>query len=204
MRPQLWERQIRAYEAEDRRAPVSAGAVLFVGSSSIRYWRSLAEDMAPLRVLNRGFGGAHADHVLHYADRIVFPYQPRAVVFYAGDNDLARGTGKTPASVVADVRRFVDALFARQPATRLYLLSVKPSRLRRERWPVMREANERLEELAAGDERVRFLDVATGMLGPDGVARRELFRWDRLHMSGAGYRIWTDVVRPALVEDLGT
>src|SRR6516165_8948100 len=98
----FWEFQIRAFEKADQVRPPQPGAVLFVGSSSIRYWRTLERDMAPLPVLNRGFGGSHLDHVLHYAQRTVLPYRPRAVVLYAGENDLSWPSRKTPDTVFQD------------------------------------------------------------------------------------------------------
>jgi hypothetical protein len=83
-----WEPAITAFETQDRRQPPKPGQVVFAGSSSIRFWHTLAADMAPIPVLNRGFGGAHLRDVLRYADRIVTPYRPQAVVVYAGENDL--------------------------------------------------------------------------------------------------------------------
>jgi len=84
----LWERQIRKFEAEDR-IGLNTGAIVFTGSSTIRFWKSLQSDMSPLQVLNRGFGGAQIHDVTHYADRILVPTRPRAIVFYAGENDMA-------------------------------------------------------------------------------------------------------------------
>src|SRR5271165_5563318 len=88
-RPGFWEFQISAYEKADRKNPPKPGVIVFTGSSSIRFWESLASDMKPLEVINRGFGGSRVAQVNQYASRIVLPYQPRAVVLYAGDNDLS-------------------------------------------------------------------------------------------------------------------
>ena len=93
-RAEFWAADIEAFEAADAERFPAPGPIVFTGSSSIRLWSSLEEDMAPLYVLNRGFGGAHMAHVLHFADRIITPYTPRALVLYVGDNDI--GAGKTP------------------------------------------------------------------------------------------------------------
>ena len=85
----IWERDIRKFEQQDNEHPQTEGAILFTGSSSIRYWNTLKEDMAPLPVVNRGFGGSRISDVIHYAERIVFPYKPKILVFYAGENDLS-------------------------------------------------------------------------------------------------------------------
>src|SRR5690349_12444271 len=68
--------EIRAFEARDREAPPPAGAVLFVGSSSIRMWCTLERDFPRRRVVNRGFGGSEMADLLEYAPRVVLPYRP--------------------------------------------------------------------------------------------------------------------------------
>src|SRR5438552_10914814 len=105
-----WESEIRGFERADRRAPPKPGVIVFTGSSSIRLWRTLPQDMSPLPVVNRGFGGSQIDHVSRYAPRIIFPYHPRAVVLYAGVDDLV--WGKTPEEVLVEFQRFVGLMHA--------------------------------------------------------------------------------------------
>jgi lysophospholipase L1-like esterase len=195
---EFWEPAIAAFEEQDAKQQPPPGAIVFTGSSSIRMWKSLEADMAPLPVLNRGFGGSHIAHVNQYTDRIVVPYAPRAVVLYAGDNDLAAGSDKTPASVLQDFQRFVS--LAGVP---VYFLAIKPSLARWDRWPLMRQANARIEAWADETERVVYVDVATPMLGADGEPRPELFIVDGLHMSAEGYALWTTVLKPVLLARAG-
>lgn len=197
---EFWESSIAAFEEQDRESPPPRGAVLFTGSSSIVKWSSLAEDMAPLPVLNRGFGGSQISHVNHYADRIVVPYAPAIVVLYAGDNDLAAGSPKTPESVAGDFERFVAIVHGAQPDTPVYFLAIKPSILRWDRWPLMERANARIAAFAAATPEVVYVDVATPMLGDDGEPRPELFVLDGLHLSEEGYALWTEIVRPVLLQ----
>ncbi len=201
--PGFFEDAILAFEAADRADFPAPGGIVFVGSSSIRFWSSLSEDLAPLRVLNRGFGGAQFNHVLHNLDRVVLPYAPVAVLVYAGDNDLAGGTGKRAERVFADYREFVARVRARLPGVRIYFLSIKPSPLRWARWLEMSRANALIEAWSAGDEGLGYLDVASPLLSPDGTPRDEFFRLDGLHLNAKGYAAWTRVVRPRLHEDLG-
>ena len=162
--------------------------------------------MAPLRVLNRGFGGAPPlPRDPQRATRRAPPTAPRAVVVYAGDNDLAAGTGKTVADVVGDFRTLVGLLHEARPDLPVYFVAIKPSTLRWERWPEMERANGEIAAIAAADPRITLLDIASPMLESTGGAPPpdDLFLLDGLHLSEAGYAIWTDVIRGALLADLG-
>ena len=186
----------------DRDHPAPERPIVFVGSSSIRLWETLQKDMAPLPVLNRGFGGAQLSHVVHFVDRTVIQYHPRAVVLYAGDNDLDERTGKSAEDVARDFRTFVSLVQAGVPDVRIYYLSIKPSRLRWSDWPRQQKANAEISALCAGDPRLGYIDVATPMLAA-GKPPRDLFRFDGLHLSAKGYALWTGVIRPRLQMDLG-
>ncbi len=189
---------IAAFEAADRADPPAPGGIVFVGSSSIRLWDTLARDMAPLPVVRRGFGGAHMDHLVHHVDRIVIPYQPRVVVVFAGGNDLGAGTGKTADSYLAKFAELLARLHADLPEARVLFLSLKPTILRWERWPEVRKANDAVARLAEADPLLEYVDVATPMLTADGEPRGELFVWDGLHLSESGYALWTEILRPRL------
>src|SRR5580704_17074592 len=120
-----WEPEIRAFEASDRTNSPPKHAILFVGSSSIRLWKTLAHDFPGEPVINRGFGGSRIADSTALADRIIFPYEPRTIVFYAGDNDMAEG--RTTEQVAADYQVFVQTVRARLPETRIAFISIKPS-----------------------------------------------------------------------------
>jgi lysophospholipase L1-like esterase len=199
--PAFFEDEIAAFEAADRAQPPPERPIVFVGSSSIRLWGSLARDMAPLPVLNRGFGGSQLAHAVHFAERAVIRYRPRAVVLYAGDNDLDERSGKTAADVAADFRAFAARVHAALPDARIYYLAIKPSRMRWARWPEMAKANAEIAAFCEADPRLAFLDVATPMLATGEPPARALFVFDGLHLSDDGYALWTSVVRPRLLAD---
>ena len=199
--PAFFEDEIAAFEAADRERPPPERPIVFVGSSSIRLWDTLAEDFAPLPVLNRGFGGSQIAHAVHFAERAVTRYRPRAVVLYAGGNDLDERTGKTAAVVAADFRTFVATVHAAVPDSRIYYISMKPSRFRWGRWPEMARANAEIAAFCARDPRLAFLDVATAMLATGEPPARSLFMFDGLHPSAEGYALMTRVVKPRLLAD---
>ena len=196
--PSPFEAEIKAFEAADREKPPPEGAVLFVGSSSIRLWATLAEDFPGVRAINRGFGGSQVADSTRFADRIVLPYKPRQVVLYAGDNDIA--AGKTPEQVLADFKAFVDKVHRALPEAKITYIAIKPSTARWHLVEQIREANRLIKALCDRPEdegdRLAFADVFTPMLGDDGMPRKELLVEDGLHLSREGYRLWAEVLRP--------
>jgi lysophospholipase L1-like esterase len=201
---EFWESEIEAFEASDAKAFPEESLILFTGSSSIRMWSSLEADMAPLAVLNRGFGGAHMDHVLHYYDRVIAPYAARALVLYVGDNDI--GAGKTPQIVEDDFRTLVDRVRRDQPEIPIYFLTIKASRLRWDLWAEMDDANQRIVAIATADPLIQVIDVSAPMveLGAGDAPPKSLFLFDGLHLSEEGYALWTSIVRDRLLADLGS
>ena len=191
-----WEPDIAAFEQADSVVRRRPGGVVFVGSSSIRLWDSMADDFPEVATINRGFGGSRVRDSTYYADRIVTPYQPSAIVFYAGDNDLFEG--RTPKQVRDDFAAFVDKVREQLPTTRIAFVSIKPSPSRAQLLPQTREANALVRDFANDAPNVDYLDVFLPMLDSQGQPREELFVADRLHMNASGYAIWAGVVRPWL------
>jgi lysophospholipase L1-like esterase len=198
--PAPFENEIRAFEASDAKAAPRKDAVLFIGSSSIRLWKSLADDFPNLKVINRGFGGSQVSDSVRYADRIVLPYRPKLIVFYAGDNDLA--AGKSPQRVVADFQEFVSKVHGALPDARILYVSIRPSVARWHLWGRQWFTNELIRKYADADSTVDYIDVVPALLGPDGRPRADLLVADRLHLNDDGYRAWTAVIRPAVEKAL--
>lgn len=191
-----WEPDIRAFEAADRAHPPAPGGVVFVGSSSIRMWASLAADFPGVDVVNRGFGGSEIAESTHFAGRILLPRKPRLIVLYAGDNDLQNG--KSPQRVRDDFSAFVERVHKDLPEVRIAFIAIKPSPARSGLLVKAREANAMIRDYAAGQSGVEFIDVFTPMLDAKGRPRPELFGPDALHMNRAGYALWRERVAPHL------
>jgi lysophospholipase L1-like esterase len=200
---QGWEPAIRDFEEQDKVHPPKPGCIVFAGSSSIRFWDALVSDMKPLDVINRGFGGSEFSDLDMYAQRIVVAYRPRAVVVYEGDNDLAEGSSKTPEMVANDFRKFVQIVHAALPDTWIYILAIKPSNLRRNQWPQMKAANKLMQDYAATQKNVQYIDIATSMFDAHGNLPADLFRSDGLHPTAKLYAMWTAIIKPILLERFG-
>jgi lysophospholipase L1-like esterase len=196
--PERFAGDVAAFEAADAVAPPPADATLCIGSSSMRMWHpTIARDLAPLTVIPRGFGGSTMNDVLHFAPRLVLPYRPAAILLYEGDNDIDFGV--TPGEFMAAFRAFVALVDKNLPGTGIFVISIKPSGSRWAKWPAMRTANEMLQADCAANARLTYIDVATLLLGDDGLPREALFLPDRLHLNAAGYEVWSQAVAAVLL-----
>lgn len=193
--PSRWEQAIQRFEAQDAENPPPKNAILFYGSSSIRMWKT-DKDFSDLDTINRGFGGSQTADALEFVDRVVIPYEPRTIVFYEGDNDIA--AGKTPEQVFADAKQFFETVHEALPETRILFIAIKPSLARWELVDDMRRANDLIRAYTEIHENFQFVDIDTPMLGEDGMPRKELFIQDGLHLSREGYDLWNSILRPYL------
>lgn len=198
-RPNQWEKDISSFEEWDSKNTFASDAVLFVGSSSIRLWAT-RECFPEFAVINRGFGGSQISDVNYYAHRIVLPYKPKVIVFYAGDNDVA--AGKNSKRVFDDFRKFVKLVHNHLPGTRIIFISIKPSPVRWSFWPIAKEANLMVKNLSDKDKRVTFADVGTVLLGRDSKPNTKLYVDDKLHLNSKGYEAWTKLLRPMIEREL--
>ncbi len=189
-----WEKSMAEFEKADKASFPKEGSVLFIGSSSIRMWKNVAEDMAPYPVINRGYGGSEIEDSIHFADRIIFPYKPKAIFLYAGDNDIANK--KSPERVARDFKRFHALIKRELPETPVYYIAIKPSGRRWEMWPDMAKANALIERYCVQSENAVFIDSSSAMLDDNGVVMEDIFLEDRLHMNPKGYEIWTSIIKP--------
>lgn len=197
--PDKWEKSIAAFEAADKMRPPPRDAVLFIGSSSIVKWKTLAEDFKGIAVINRGFGGSQIADVNRYIDRIVIPCAPRAIVFYCGDNDLAaKPSPKSPATVAGDFQTFVSRIRAKLPSVPIHFIAIKPSPKRVALLDAQRLANRLIREFIEREPNLSYIDVFTPMLGADGQPRRDLFVKDQLHLNARGYELWKSLVLPVI------
>ena len=191
-----WEKEVASYEAADRQSPPPKGAILFIGSSTIRLWKTLGDDYPDHKVINRGFGGTEIVDSTHFADRLIFPHEPKQIFLRAGGNDIH--AGRLPKEVAEDFEEFVRVVHARLPRTEILYIAVSPAPSRWGESDKYRELNRLIREMALDMPRVGFADTYDISLAPDGRARPELFVKDRLHFSPEGYKLLAERVRPFL------
>lgn len=176
--------------------------VLFFGSSSIRLWKSLAEDMAPLKVVNRGYGGAMMRDVHYNYSTVLADYEPKAFAFYC-DNDLGGfGHDLYPTELFDLYRLLVERLKSDYPDKPIFILSIKFNENRAAKREEHRLFNAIMADYAAHTEGVTFVDVNTPILSADGSVDNGYFEDDKLHVNRKGYAVWASVLRPLLMEAL--
>ncbi|GAB3240767.1 SGNH/GDSL hydrolase family protein [Hymenobacter seoulensis] len=197
--PAQWSAELAGFTRQDKLVPPPKKPILFYGSSSIRMWQTLATDFPGRPVLNRGFGGSRFPDANALFEQLVTTYQPRQVVLYEGDNDIAAGA--TPQQVYASFLAFEKLMRQNKKLrqTPVVFLSIKPSLARWALYPQMQEANRLIQQyIEQHPKHLRFVDVSTPMLGPNGKPRPELYLEDGLHMTRTGYDIWTRALAPYL------
>ena len=190
-------KEIQAFETADLKQPPPTGAVLFIGSSSIRLWSTLARDIPEIPTINRGFGGSQIADSVRYADRIVIPYKPKLIVMYAGGNDL--NAGKSPGQVLKDFQAFVATVHAALPDTHIAYISINPSVARWKHEARVLEANRLIEAFTRDNARLSYLDSHAKMLSAEGQPRPEILRADGLHLNAKGYELWTTILKPQIL-----
>jgi lysophospholipase L1-like esterase len=190
-----WENAIATYEASDKTNPPPKHPIVFIGSSSILKWKSLAADFPNLPVINRGFGGSQLADSVNFADRIVIPYAPREVVVYAGGNDI--NANKSPEIVYGDFVALMQKLHAGLPHARLAYISIAPNLARWAQVEKVRRLNVLAENYCRRHD-IAFINVFPLMLGLDGQPKPDIYVADGLHMNARGYAIWQPAVAPYL------
>lgn len=197
--PIAWEEDIVAFELEDAKGHNPESPVVFVGSSSIRFWGSLIEDMSPIPVVQRGFGGAKLNDVVHYADRLVSVHKPSAVVIFAGTNDILPGNSKSPEVLLASYQQFVENVRLGQNDLPIYYIAITPSASRWEAWSIAQATNKLVADYSAQDDSLYVIDTSEALMDSNGMPDSKFYKFDKLHLSDEGYEVWTRLIKPLLL-----
>ena len=175
-----------------------ANPILFVGSSSIRKWEDLERTFASYDVMNRGIGGAKVNDIIFYLNDLVFPYHPREIVLYVGENDIPDGA--TPDTVLERTKKLITGIRNQLPEIPITYISIKPSPSRDKYRQTVQDANSLIKEYLKTQQKITWVDVFTPMLTKDGNSRPEIFQSDMLHLNKDGYQIWKKLIQPTLIK----
>ncbi|MFD0939694.1 GDSL-type esterase/lipase family protein [Pedobacter boryungensis] len=188
--------EIQNFKKQDSIKFPPKNAVLFIGSSTFTKWKDAQTYFPDHLILNRGFGGSSLPNVINYIGDVVYPYHPKQVVIYCGENDF---TGNATAQIVVDrVKNLIDLIRAKYPRVPIAYISIKPSPSREKYWPLMVEANQKIAEMIKGIRRADYINTYDAMFNADGTIMKDIFLADNLHMNAKGYAIWAKIMEPYL------
>ena len=195
---ETWSQPISALEAKDQTESHPDDSILFIGSSSIRRWNTIAADMAPYHPIQRGYGGAKWTDVTVFADRLITPHQFRAVVFFVG-NDIVGGDNDRTPTEVAQLFAFVHSRVREHNANApIFYIAVTPTESRYKAWPQIRAGNNAARAFCLANEKTHFIGTESIFLDAEGKPKAELFVSDKLHLNQAGYTLWAAAIKSHL------
>jgi lysophospholipase L1-like esterase len=197
--PAFWA-DIASFKKQDAAEAQPSNPIVFVGSSSFTRWNNIKDSFPGHPVVNRGFGGSTLVDVIRYAYDVILPYQPKQVIIYCGENDLASADSITAGETVRRFKTLFGMIRTNLPDTRISFVSIKPSPSRAQIQGKVKEANRDIKRFLKKQKNTDFIDVYDAMLDKQGNMREELYVKDRLHMQPEGYAIWQKIIAPYLVK----
>ena len=192
----VWGKSIAQFAKQDSVAAPGRGGILFLGSSSFTIWKDVSACFPGKNIINRGFGGSQMSDVLYFKERLILPYQPKQLVIYEGENDIA--SGEKPDSILSELSRLVAWTKKQVPGIKICVVSMKPSPRRWEFRETMLEMNGRLKQFASESKNIDFVNIWDALLGADGKPVKENYLDDTLHLNANGYKIWQKALSPYL------
>lgn len=192
--------EIAAFQKQDAIAFPPKGQILFTGSSSFRKWTDVQDYFPSFIIINRGFGGSTIPDVIHYADRIIFPYQPKQIVIYCGENDIASSDTITATIMLQRYQQLFFLIRSKLKNAEIDFVSIKPSPSRKKFRTTVEQSNQLIKDFIAKQAHAKFINVFDAMLNSNGTIKQELFLKDDLHMNEKGYAIWQKIIEPYLLK----
>ena len=193
-----WTGEIAAFDKLNQTEKYSDQSILFVGSSSIRLWNTIKEEMAPYPIIQRGFGGSNSPAVLQYIEQIAYPHQFRAVVIFIANDITGSPNDFTPEQSTENFRKIVKILRKKYKKQPVFIVEITPSASRWKKWPLIQENNANLKAHCKKEKNLYFIETAQSYLNEKGEPRNELFKEDHLHLNHDGYLIWGKLIKAEL------
>ena len=194
-----FSKDILLFKQQDSLKFPPKNAILFVGSSSFTRWKNISDYFPGYSIINRGFGGSGLIDVIRYAYDIIIPYQPKQIIIYCGENDLAQSNDVQPGDIVKRFKTLYYILRTNLPDATIDYVSMKPSPLRKNLIPKMKEANRQIQVFLKKEKNAGYINVYPSLLDEKGNLRGDLFVEDKLHINEKGYGLWQKIILPYLV-----
>ena len=200
LKPAPFQEEVNTFIAKDQLQKPPQNAILFVGSSSITNWKNIHKDFSAYSIIQRGIGSASFPDIIRFAGDIIYPYKPKQVLIYCGDNDFAYYENITPQKVAERFEKLFTLIRRELPATNITYISIKPSP---HRWKLEQsfiEANRLIKIFLEAQSNTGYVNIHDAMLGSDGKPEAAFFVSDSLHMNEKGYQLWANRIEPYLMK----
>lgn len=195
-----FRKDINAFLRKDSIQMPPHGTHLFIGSSSFTMWTNIQQAFRGYPILNRGFGGSSLPDLIRYAEEIIYPYHPKQIIIYCGENDLADSVHVTPTIVLQRFQQLFRIIRKRYKQVPVVFVSIKPSPSRWKLEAAFLHTNRLIRTYLQKQKHTRYVNVHLAMLNKNGTVNKTLFVGDELHMNAAGYAIWQQKIRPVLLK----
>lgn len=195
-----WEKEVSVLVKED--PGPNTEAILFTGSSSIRLWNSIKEDMAPYQVIKKGYGGAHYSDYIHFTKELVYPSQAKAICIFIANDIAGEKTDISPKETLKLAKYVIYQIRQKYPVTPVFLIGITPNNLRWHVWEKQKELNSLFANYASKTDRLFYIDTEKAFLNKEGTPNDGLFMADRLHLNREGYVIWASIIKDNLNKNL--
>ncbi len=189
-------KEVNYFKKLDSITPPHTNPILFIGSSSFTKWVDVKNYFPGYTILNRAFGGSSLPDVIHFAEEVIFKYNPKQIIIYCGENDVAANASAE--TVLERFKTLHTLIRTKLPKVSIVFVSLKPSPSREKFWPVMIEANGMIKQFAKKHRKTYFVDIYQSMFNSDGKIMSDIFLSDNLHMNKKGYEIWQPILAPYL------
>ncbi len=190
-----WEKEIKVFDSLNAVEKYSDNAIMFLGSSYIRLWKNIREDLKYKEIIHRGFGGCNLRDVAYYIKRIVYPHNPKALFIYVGNDIVAGEKDKAPDQVLELYKYVVKVLREKYPIMPITFLAISPSGKRWAAWDKIQEANALIKDFCTAGSNLYYIESSNKYLGKDGKPITALYRDDKLHYNDKGYIVWGKNIR---------
>ncbi len=187
--------EIEAFEKLDETRVYPDDAVLFIGSSSIRLWKTLEEDMKPFNVIQRGYGGAHFRDMIFFTERILADHKLSMVVCFVANDISGSSRDGTPKEVLGLFKLFVKQVREKHPTIPILQIAVTPTKSRWKHWDKINQANKLIKAYCEKKENLYFVNTVPAYLDKDGQPKPEWFVSDQLHLNTEGYEVWNGLIK---------
>ncbi len=187
--------EIAAFETLDQQENYPKDAILFLGSSSIRLWKTIKEDMAPYSVIQRGYGGAHFRDLVFFTERILADHSLQMVVCFVANDIKGTEDDATPNRVFRLFKVFVKQVREQYPEIPIMQIAITPTQSRWEFWDKINRVNKRIKAYCDNNLNLYYIDTVPTYLDEQGQPKPEWFVKDQLHLNETGYAVWSKIIK---------